>query len=250
MSSTFSHKLKSEAMACQKTEMPLPLIPLVFVAHFAHTVVTVLTTEARRKSAAIANHLDSLRLQVRGPEHSFAPFSRLPPELRLKIWNLALEPRTLTATHAPNPTLLSVNREARHEALRRYNLVRLNTWGDRRIYIDFQRDSIAVVEGKGGGGFPVRGARHVVVVCEEPFQNPASWLKCRYRSGLDSVTLVLGGAMRSALVPFPEIRLLGTPKDTQGRLGFSDEEVDRIEGELRDLAQGWGSTEVRVGEFV
>lgn len=250
MSLKLSQKSKSEATACSKTEMPLPLLPLVFVAHFAHTVTTVLTTEARRKSTAIATHLDSIRLQVRGPEHSFSPFSRLPAELRLKIWNHALPPRTLTATHAPNPALLSVNREARCEALRRYNLVRLNTWGDRRIYVDFEHDSIAIVEGKGGGGFPVRGARHVVVVCEEPFQSPASWLKCRYRSGLDSVTLVLGGVKWSSLVPFPEIRLLGTPKDAQKRLGLSKNEAERIEDELRDLALGWGRTEVRVGEFV
>ncbi|KAL0943683.1 uncharacterized protein CTRU02_201570 [Colletotrichum truncatum] len=250
MCPVISHKLKSEATHSPNNEMPLPLIPLVFAAHFAHTVTTVITAEARRKSAVIASHFDSLRLQVRGPEHSFTPFSRLPAELRLKIWNHALPPRTLLATHAPNPALLSVNREARYEALRRYTLVRLNTWGDRRIYIDFNHDSIAIVEGKGGGGFPVRGARHVIVVCEEPFRSPASWLKCRYRSGLDSITLVLGGATRSNIVPFPEIKELGTPSSMQTRLGLSKEEAERIEDELRDLAQGWGHTEVRVGEFV
>ncbi|KAF6819147.1 hypothetical protein CSOJ01_01532 [Colletotrichum sojae] len=249
MSYSRSHKLKKETVGCPTNEMPLPLLPFVFIAHFAHTAASVLTAEARRKSATISNHLDSIRLQVRGPEHSFSPFSNLPPELRLKIWNHAMLPRTLLATHAPNPALLSVNREARHEALRKYTLVRLNTWGDRRIYIDFRQDTIAIVEGKGGGGFPVRGARHVIVVCEEPFRSPASWLKCRYRSGLDSITLVLGGASKASFVPFPEIRQLGTPKNLENRLGLSKDEAERIEEELSDLAQGWGQTEVRVGEF-
>ncbi|OBR11769.1 hypothetical protein CH63R_04065 [Colletotrichum higginsianum IMI 349063] len=243
------HKLKREAMGCPTTEMPLPLMPLVFLAHFAQTVTDVLTTEARRTTTNLSKNIDALRLQVRGPEHSFAPFPRLPPELRLKIWNHALPPRTLLASHAPNPSLLSVNREARHEALRRYTLVRLNTWGDRRIYIDFQRDSIAIVEGKGGGGFPVRGARHVIVVCEEPFQNPGSYLKCRYRAGLDSLTLVIG-ASPSCPTPLPIIRELQTPEDVQRSLGYSKEESERIGMEIRDLAQGWGNTQVHVGEFV
>ncbi|WYZ38579.1 hypothetical protein EsH8_III_000493 [Colletotrichum jinshuiense] len=249
---SLSHKLKREAMGCPNNEMPLPLLPLVFFYHFAQTVTNVFTTEARRTTTTLSKNLDSLRLQVRGPQHSFTPFSRLPAELRLKIWSHALPPRTLLATHAPNPTLLSVNREARYEALRRYTHVRLDTWGDRRIYIDFRRDSIAVIEGKGGGGFPVRGARHIVVVCEEPFQSPASWLKCRYRAGLDSVTLVLGGAKLSSarLTPLPEIRELHTPEHVHQRLGYSKEEAVRIGVEVRDLVRGWGNTRVRVGEFV
>ncbi|KZL81896.1 hypothetical protein CI238_06442 [Colletotrichum incanum] len=246
---SLSHKIKREAMGCPIAEMPLPLLPFVFLAHFAQTVTDVLTTEARRTTTNFSKNLDSLRLQVRGPEHSFEPFSRLPPELRLKIWNHAMPPRTLLASHAPNPALLSVNHEARHEALRRYTLVRLNTWGDRRIYIDFQMDSIAIIEGKGGGGFPVRGARRVIVICEEPFRNPGSYLKCRYRAGLDSLTLVLG-AKTSCPVPLPSIREFQTPEDLQLSLGYSKEESERIGMEVRDLAQGWGSTQVRVGKFV
>ncbi|KAJ0166422.1 hypothetical protein CTA2_7410 [Colletotrichum tanaceti] len=243
------YKLKREAMRCPTTEMPLPLMPFVFLAHFAQTVTDVLTTEARRTTTNLSKNIDALRLQVRGPEHSFAPFSRLPPELRLKIWNHALPPRTLLASHAPNPSLLSVNREARHEALLRYTLVRLNTWGDRRIYIDFQRDSIAIVEGKGGGGFPVRGARHVIVVCEEPFHNPGSYLKCRYRAGLDSLTLIIGASL-SCPTPLPIIQELQTPEDVQQSLGYSKEESERIGMEVRDLAQGWGNTQIHVGKFV
>ncbi|KAK2029724.1 hypothetical protein LX32DRAFT_349326 [Colletotrichum zoysiae] len=246
---SLSHKSKREAMGFTTASMPLPLLPFVFLAHFAQTVTDVLTTETRRTTANLSKNLDSLRLQVRGPEHSFPPFSRLPAELRLKIWNHAMPPRTLLATHAPNPALLSVNHEARCEALRRYTLVRLNTWGDRRIYIDFRRDAIAIIEGKGGGGFPVRGARHVIVVCEEPFRNPGSYLKCRYRAGLDSLTLVLG-AKTSCPVPLPSIRELQTPDDLQRNLGYSKEESERIGIEVRDLAQGWGGTEVRVGAFV
>ncbi|KAK2048524.1 hypothetical protein LZ31DRAFT_45344 [Colletotrichum somersetense] len=246
---SLSHKSKREAMGFTTASMPLPLLPFVFLAHFAQTVTDVLTTETRRTTANLSKNLDSLRLQVRGPENSFSPFSRLPAELRLKIWNHAMPPRTLLATHAPNPALLSVNHEARCEALRRYTLVRLNTWGDRRIYIDFRRDAIAIIEGKGGGGFPVRGARHAIVVCEEPFRNPGSYLKCRYRAGLDSLTLVLG-AKTSCPVPLPSIRELQTPDDLQRNLGYSKEESERIGIEVRDLAQGWGGTEVRVGAFV
>ncbi|KAK1982674.1 hypothetical protein LZ30DRAFT_590028 [Colletotrichum cereale] len=246
---SLSHKSKREAMGLPTDRMPLPMLPFVFLAHFTQTVTDVLTNETRRTTAHLSKNLDSLRLQMRGPEHYFAPFSRLPAELRLKIWNHALPPRTLLATHAPNPALLSVNHEARCEALRRYTLIRLNTWGDRRIYIDFRRDTIAIVEGKGGGGFPVRGARHVVVVCEEPFRNPRSYLKCRYRAGIDSLTLVLG-AKKGCPVPLPSIRELHTPEDLQRNLGYSKEKSERIGMEVRDLAQGWGSTQVRVGEFV
>ncbi|OHF02810.1 hypothetical protein CORC01_01911 [Colletotrichum orchidophilum] len=248
---SLAHKLKREAMGCPATEMPLPLLPLVFFAHFAQTVTDVLATEARRTTVNLSKNFDTLRLQVRGPEHTFSPFSRLPAELRLKIWDHACRPRTLLATHAPNPALLSVNREARHETLRRYTLVRLNTWGDRRIYIDFRQDSIVIVEGKGGGGFPVRGARHVIVVCEDPFRNPGSWLKCRYRAGLDSLTLVLNGTTTTkSLTPLPQIQELHTPEDVQQRLGYSKEEAERIGGEVRELAQGWGKTQIRVGEFI
>ncbi|KAK7456275.1 hypothetical protein Landi51_02518 [Colletotrichum acutatum] len=236
---SLAQKLKREAISRPTCEMPLPFLPFVFLAHFTQTITSVLTTEAHRTTASLSKHLEGLRLQVRGPEHTFHPFSRLPAELRLKIWQHACDtPRTLLATHAPNPALLAVNREARYEALRRYTLVRLNTWGDRRIYIDFLRDSIAVVEGKGGGGFPVRGARHVIVVCEEPFRNPGSWLKCRYRAGLETLTLVLSGTRTGGRIPapLPEIRELCTPEEVQLRLGYSKEEAERM-GEEINLPQ-------------
>ncbi|KAK1687862.1 hypothetical protein BDP55DRAFT_71092 [Colletotrichum godetiae] len=250
----FAHKLKRDAPTRPTSEMPLPFLPFVFLAHFTQTITSVLTTEAHRTTATLTSHLEGLRLQVRGPEHNFHHFPLLPTELRLKIWQHACDqPRTLLATHAPNPALLAVNREARYEALRRYTLIRLNTWGDRRIYIDFLRDSITVVEGKGGGGFPIRGARHVIVVCEEPFRNPGSWLKCRYRAGLETLTLVLSGTKTGGgrvLAPLPEIRELCTPEEVQARLGYEKEEAERIGEEVRTLAEGWGKTKIRVGQFV
>ncbi|EXF83100.1 hypothetical protein CFIO01_06996 [Colletotrichum fioriniae PJ7] len=232
---SLAQKLKREAISRPTCEMPIPCLPFVFLAHFTQTITSVLTNEAHRTTTNLTHHLEGLRLQVRGPEHTFHPFSRLPAELRLKIWQHACDtPRTLLATHAPNPALLAVNREVRYEALRRYTLVRLNTWGDRRIYIDFLRDTIAVVEGKGGGGFPVRGARHVIVVCEEPFRNPGSWLKCRYRAGLETLTLVLSGTKTGSRIPapLPEIRELCTPEEVQLRLGYSKEEAERIGEEI------------------
>ncbi|KXH66369.1 hypothetical protein CSAL01_11583 [Colletotrichum salicis] len=223
----FAHKLKRDAPTRPTSEMPLPFLPFVFLAHFTQTVTSVLRTEAHRTTATLTSHLEGLRLQVRGSEHTFHPFPHLPTELRLKIWQHACDhPRTLLATHAPNPALLAVNHEAR------------------RIYIDFLRDSIAVVEGKGGGGFPIRGARHVIVVCEEPFRNPGSWLKCRYRAGLETLTLVLSGTKTGGgrvLAPLPEIRELRTPEEVQSRLGYEKEEAERIGEERgRDEDEGGG----------
>merc|ERR1711964_35470 len=62
----------------------------------------------------------------------FTIFSNLPSELRVKIWQQACSPRTVTLTYTtstssftsttPPPTLLSVSHEAREEALRIYTL--------------------------------------------------------------------------------------------------------------------------------
>lgn len=63
---------------------------------------------------------------------TFTIFSLLPSELRCKIWASACYPRILTVTYSsltssfhsstPTPTLLSVSRESRSEALRIYTL--------------------------------------------------------------------------------------------------------------------------------
>lgn len=62
----------------------------------------------------------------------FTVFPNLPSELRIKIWQQACYPRTVTLTYTsstssftsstPAPTLLSVSHESRHEALRIYTL--------------------------------------------------------------------------------------------------------------------------------
>ncbi|KAH7309328.1 hypothetical protein BKA65DRAFT_559541 [Rhexocercosporidium sp. MPI-PUGE-AT-0058] len=62
----------------------------------------------------------------------FTVFSNLPSELRLKIWQQACFPRTVALKYTSTtssfnsktspPTLLSVNQESRHEALRIYTL--------------------------------------------------------------------------------------------------------------------------------
>lgn len=62
----------------------------------------------------------------------FTIFSNLPSELRIKIWQQACSPRTVTLTYntssssfsstTPPPTLLSVSHETREEALRIYTL--------------------------------------------------------------------------------------------------------------------------------
>ncbi|RDW61625.1 hypothetical protein BP5796_11517 [Coleophoma crateriformis] len=99
---------------------------------------------------------------VKEPEtmqpREFTPFSRLPPEMRAYIWDLALPgPRVLSlgtgfgsrrnnahmlyfpqGSTAPNPALLSTCREARAAAQRRYKLV----FGTPNVYADLSGGDI------------------------------------------------------------------------------------------------------------
>jgi hypothetical protein len=113
------------------------------------------------------------------PAHntSFSQFPYLPPELRLKIWELLLVPRIvvvccLHADTAPEdqlegpscpfiPALLHVNRETRHLALKHYEPTfawkvpyqlssaccsdghqKLMEWSEPTIYFDFEHDAL------------------------------------------------------------------------------------------------------------
>ncbi|KAK6062356.1 hypothetical protein SCUP234_07264 [Seiridium cupressi] len=103
---------------------------------------------------------------------SFPKFNELPPELRIKIWQAAIpEARTIIVNsphaHKKNasqsledalvqnddvtetwtsqtqiPVLLHVNAEARHEALKHYQLSLGVGQHQPRIYIDFSRDTL------------------------------------------------------------------------------------------------------------
>ena len=101
------------------------------------------------------------------PDIHFHPFPRLPTELRLKIWSLALAStrRTVEVTCAKGiqpgntryvksfasttqvPTLMRVNREARYEALSIYKPYFKTKHRPTGIYVAFDRDTIVFPEG-------------------------------------------------------------------------------------------------------
>ncbi|KAJ8116332.1 hypothetical protein ONZ43_g4467 [Nemania bipapillata] len=104
---------------------------------------------------------------------SFTKFADLPPEIRIKIWQLAMPgPRTVViksphtrSKHTPTslddilvhtasdaelawhsttqiPALLHVNAEARYEALKHYSLSLGIGKAQPRVYVDFDRDTL------------------------------------------------------------------------------------------------------------
>jgi hypothetical protein len=82
----------------------------------------------------------------------FELFPKLPPELRLKIWNLVPEPRVVDVIfkrdHRKNnykflatfPAILHVSQEARTEGLRRYQQVSKTKWALNGVFFDFETD--------------------------------------------------------------------------------------------------------------
>ncbi|KAL2061162.1 hypothetical protein VTL71DRAFT_7435 [Oculimacula yallundae] len=83
---------------------------------------------------------------------TFPLFTHLPYELRLQIYHeiILLHPRVLSITttptstlscSSPHPALLSLNREARHECLKTYHLIR-DLEGERAFYYDPFLDTI------------------------------------------------------------------------------------------------------------
>jgi hypothetical protein len=103
---------------------------------------------------------------------SFSKFNELPPELRIKVWQTAMPEARTVIVNAPYkrndgsspsledalgttedknaswtsstriPALLHVNAEARHEALRHYQLSLGIGQHQPRIYVDFMRDTL------------------------------------------------------------------------------------------------------------
>lgn len=114
---------------------------------------TKLPTPSRRRSST---------LSVAATSHDqFHPFPRLPLELRLQIWNLALPgPRVVQVIEAkkrhmltrqasyhwtsnsPSPILLRVCKESREEALRTYTAAFGRNENDGRVYVDFDKDTV------------------------------------------------------------------------------------------------------------
>ncbi|KAL2072981.1 hypothetical protein VTL71DRAFT_10305 [Oculimacula yallundae] len=89
---------------------------------------------------------------------AFPLFQKIPKELRLKIWALAVPgPRTVTLTMVGSPktdisvkstscvpAMLHVNLEAREVALKKYSLVEGSIEGLKPIYFDFDMDTLVL----------------------------------------------------------------------------------------------------------
>lgn len=103
---------------------------------------------------------------------TFTQFNDLPPELRIKVWEAAIPEARTVIVHSPHvrkedehqsledalvqqddeaatwtsstqiPTLLHVNAEARHEALKHYQLSLGVGQHGPRVYVDFTRDTL------------------------------------------------------------------------------------------------------------
>ena len=89
---------------------------------------------------------------VPAEQPKFELFPKLPPELRLKIWNLIPESRVVEVIfkmdHRKNnykflatfPAILHVSMEARAEGLRRYTRVFHTKWALNGVFFDFEAD--------------------------------------------------------------------------------------------------------------
>lgn len=93
----------------------------------------------------------SSKVQQRPEE--FLPFRHLPKELRLRIYNLSIQPRVITikipkvvgARQIANiPALLHVSQEARSEALRTYTLLLGTAAAPAKIYVSLKLDTIYI----------------------------------------------------------------------------------------------------------
>ncbi|KAG4437727.1 hypothetical protein IFR05_006810 [Cadophora sp. M221] len=82
---------------------------------------------------------------------TFSPFQRLPIELRLKIWRLAVEPRIvhiewsrpLRQCLSPDvPSILWVSREARVEGLKTYQPAFNTSDSPSPVYVNFELDTV------------------------------------------------------------------------------------------------------------
>ena len=97
-----------------------------------------------------------LEIESKDIAPTFACFRKLPPEIRVKIWDIALRPRLITiipslnrdaaicevVVEAQRIELLYVCHESREEALRNYHQIRLNGNNGGTTFINWSRDII------------------------------------------------------------------------------------------------------------
>jgi hypothetical protein len=97
------------------------------------------------------SNMESNQLTLPSQAGQMFPFRRLPTEVRLMVWRMALpDPRAVELrtsqrhkgyyTTARNPSLFYVNQEARNEALRFYTLTFGTDDAPARVYFDFEAD--------------------------------------------------------------------------------------------------------------
>jgi 2EXR family len=87
---------------------------------------------------------------------NFTRFPKLPIELRLKIWRSTKEPRIIEVRFhfdcrkkkhsffAPQPVVLQVCHESRHEGLKSYKKAFTNKWAYNDVYFDFTTDILFI----------------------------------------------------------------------------------------------------------
>jgi hypothetical protein len=118
----------------------------------------------------------------------FELFPKLPPELRLKIWNLAPESRVIEVIFkqdhrknnykflATTPAILHANHEARVEGLRRYKHVFKTKWALNGVFFDFEIDVLYFSRSAGDSqkNLFLRKVKHAELVKVQNFAG-ASW---------------------------------------------------------------------------
>ncbi|KAH7417829.1 hypothetical protein BKA64DRAFT_180272 [Cadophora sp. MPI-SDFR-AT-0126] len=191
----------------------------------------------------------------------FTIFPNLPSELRIKIWQQACYPRIVTLTYTtatssftsttPPPTLLSVNHESRHEALRIYTLCFGTSSQPPRTYFNPFLDTLYLPRHQEMGyDETLREFRqlvhdptclldqvryvaidHVNVDVKRPWESYNKAVFLRSFKHLDEIALILnadgtGAGDISDATPNEHQQLTGVQKASQGKLIFEELRID------------------------
>ncbi|PVH83460.1 hypothetical protein DL98DRAFT_412676 [Cadophora sp. DSE1049] len=188
----------------------------------------------------------------------FTVFPNLPSELRIKIWQQACYPRTVTLTYTsstssftsstPPPTLLSVTHESRDEALRIYTLSFGTTSQSPRTYFnplldtlylprhqemgydETLRDFRQLVQDPTGLLNQVRyvAIDHVNVDVKRPWESYNKAVFLRSFKHLDEIALILNadGTGAGDISPLSPTKTTQVKKASQGKLIFEELLID------------------------
>jgi len=137
--------LTSQLAANQRAALPMTLSASRYIAPLR--IMSSSTTFQTRPSDAWNHHLRPI---VDTADDVF-PFNKLPPELRVKIWQRTFESRTVVLDAAdinirlprtPNPIALSVCKESRVETLKYYQVIFVDNSRQYLIYFNPNLDSL------------------------------------------------------------------------------------------------------------